>query len=215
MRADKMAAGERTGRIVTTFGHEEYVYDDEPPPPIAKQAPREITESVEIVELRRRHDGRTAARQRLFLNTLANTGSISTAAIAADITPRSAYRLRNHPKGVAFARAWDAALMRAGGRLMAVAFERATSGTPRQIWREGRIVAEYAIPSDRMLMFLLRNLNPALFDAGGDMVARARSVDAAQAAFAPAMTGLIDTDVDADLLDDDDYRPHRPTENPA
>lgn len=214
MRADKMAAGERTGRIVTTFNHEEYVYDDEPPS-YPKQAPREITESLEIVELRRRHDGWTAARQRLFLNSLANTGSIATAAAAADITPRSAYRLRNHPKGVAFARAWDAALMRAGGRLMTVAFERATAGTPRTIWREGRIVAEYAIPSDRMLMFLLRHLNPALFDAGGDMVARARSVDAMQAEFAPAMAGLIDTDVDADLLDEDDYRPHRPPQNPA
>ncbi len=115
MRADKMAAGERTGHIVTNFGHEEYVYDDEPP---AKQAPRQIAESMETVELRRRHDGWTAERQRLFLNTLANSGSIAVAAHVADITPRSAYRLRNHPKGAAFARAWDAALMRAGSRLM-------------------------------------------------------------------------------------------------
>ncbi len=209
MRTDKMAAGERTGHIVTNFGHEEYVYDDEPP---AKQAPRQIAESMETVELRRRHDGWTAERQRLFLNTLANSGSIAVAAHVADITPRSAYRLRNHPKGAAFARAWDAALMRAGSRLMTVAFERATAGTPREIWREGRLVAEQQIPSDRMLMFLLRHLNPALFDAGGDMGARAATIATMQQDFAPAMTGLIDTDVEADLLDVDDYRPHRPDE---
>jgi hypothetical protein len=29
------------------------------------------------------------------------------------------------------------------------------------------------------------------------------------------MTGLIDTDVDADLLDEDDFRPHPPHENRA
>ncbi len=212
MRSDSYARGERTGRVVTNFGHQEMVYDPDPP---AKQAPQETTESMMIVALRRRHDGWTADRQRLFLNTLANTGSISTAADAADITPRSAYRLRNHPKGEAFARAWDAALMRAGGRLMAIAFERATSGTPRQIWREGRIIAEQAIPSDRVLMFLLRHLNPALFDAGGDMAARTAAIAAMQADFAPAMTGLIDTDVDADLLDIDDYRPHPPAKDRA
>ncbi len=209
MRADSYRGGERTDHIGTSHGHE-WVYD-----PPSKQAPQVVTESMMIVALRRRHDGWTAERQRLFLNTLANSGSIATAADAADITPRSAYRLRNHPKGEAFARAWDAALMRAGSRLMTVAFERATSGTPRQIWREGRIVAEQAIPSDRMLMFLLRHLNPALFDAGGDMRARATTVAGMQADFAPAMTGLIDTDVDADLLDVDDYRPHAPAKDCA
>lgn len=209
MRGDTYARGERIGRLVDNHGHKEMVYDPEPRP---RQAEQHVTESMTIVALRRRHDGWTAERQRLFLNTLANSGSIAIAAEAADITPRSAYRLRNHPRGVAFARAWDAALMRAGGRLMTVAFERATAGTPRTIWRDGRIVAEQSIPSDRMLMFLLRHLNPALFDAGGDMGARADTIAAMQADFAPAMTGLIDTDVDADLLDVDDYRPHPPLE---
>ncbi|MEG3163257.1 hypothetical protein U1701_01485 [Sphingomonas sp. PB2P19] len=112
MRADELAAGERTGHMDTSHGHE-WVYD-----PPSKQAPQVVTESMEMVALRRRHNGWTAERQRMVLNTLANTGSIGLAAEAADITPRSAYRLRNHPKGAGFARAWDAALMRAGGRLI-------------------------------------------------------------------------------------------------
>ncbi|MEG3163258.1 hypothetical protein U1701_01490 [Sphingomonas sp. PB2P19] len=66
-----------------------------------------------------------------------------------------------------------------------------------------------------MLMFLLRHLNPPLFDAGGDMRARADTIAAMQADFGGAMTGLVDTDVDADLLDIDDYRPHPPSEHKA
>ena len=42
--------------------------------------------------------------RRIFLNTLANTGRITEAAEMADITPRYAYRLRNHPQGAPFAR---------------------------------------------------------------------------------------------------------------
>lgn len=107
------------------------------PPP---RAPREIVEDRLTVELRRRHDGWTAERQRIFLNTLADTGRITEAAEMADITPRSAYRLRNHPQGAAFAKAWDAAMMRASGRLLSVAMERAISGTPQVVWRDRKSV---------------------------------------------------------------------------
>ena len=44
------------------------------------------------------------------------------------------------------------------------------------------------------------------------MGARAATIATMQQDFAPAMTGLIDTDVEADLLDVADYRPHRPDE---
>jgi hypothetical protein len=211
MKPSKHAKGERTGRMVNNHGHWEYRYDPDPVDP----NPPVLTESMAIVELRRRHDGWTAERQRVFLNVLANTGSVAHAAEAADITPRSAYRLRNHPKGAAFARAWEAALMTAANRLTAVAFERAITGTPRAIWRDGRIVAETSIPSDQMLMFLLRHLSPALFGDRGVPTGRAEAVGAMAGAFPSAMAGLIDTDVDADLLDDDDYRPRRPHEHQA
>ncbi len=212
MKPSRHAAGERGGHMVDHHGHQEWVPD---PHPDDRKPPRRKTESMEIVELRRRHDGWTAVRQRVFLNTLANTGRVGLAAEAADITPRSAYRLRNHPQGAAFSHAWDAALMSAANRLTCVAFERAISGTPREIWREGRLVAETSIPSDRMLMFLLRNLNPALFGQYGDMQARDGAIAAMRDAFAPAMAALVDTDVDADLLDVDDYLPHPPPEDIA
>lgn len=211
MKPSKHASGERTGRMVDNNGHWEYRYDPDPDDanPVAR------TESMAIVELRRRHDGWTAERQRVFLNVLANTGSVAHAAEAADITPRSAYRLRNHPKGAAFARAWEAALMTAANRLTAVAFERAITGTPRTIWRDGRVVAESSVPSDQMLMFLLRHLSPTLFGDGRAPAARADAVAALAGGFPSAMAAIDDTDVDCDLLDADDYRPKPPHEHQA
>ena len=49
------------------------------------------------VPVRRRHDGWTACRQRAFIAALAETGCISEACAEVGITPRSAYRLRQHP----------------------------------------------------------------------------------------------------------------------
>lgn len=190
-------------------------FDPHPGDHDPRKAPVEKTESMIAVELRRRHDGWTAERQRIFLNTLANTGSVAQAAEIADITPRSAYRLRNHPKGAAFAKAWDAALLCVGGRLLSVAMERAITGTPRTIWREGRIVADTAVPSDRLLMFLLSKLNPTIFDSKDSGVSRGNMIAVRQRSFAPAMAELIDTDVEADLLDVDDYRPKPPAEHQA
>ena len=210
MKPSKHATGEPGGHWVDNHGHMEW-HTDWPvdPNPPAK------TELARTVELRRRHDGWTAERQRIFLNTLANTGCVGVAAEASDITPRSACRLRNHPKGADFAAAWDAALIKASHRLLAVAFERAISGTPREIWRGGRLIAQTSIPSDRMLMFLMRHLNPALFASRVDPASRMAAIDAMGGSFATAMGALVDTDVEADLLDVDDYRPHPPRHDKA
>lgn len=172
-------------------------------------------DTYQTVELRRRRDGWTAARQRSFLGALANTGSVAHAAEAAGITPRSAYRLRNHPNGGAFARAMDAAQMTAARRLVGIAFERAITGTPREIWRNGHLVAEQSIPSDRMLTFLLRHLAPDLFGRDADPAQRLGRIEVMQANFADAMAALTDTDVEADLLDGDDFGPRPPHHHQA
>lgn len=177
--------------------------------------PPRVPDPEPVIARRRRRGGWTAEKQGMFLNTLANTGSVALAAVAAGITPRSAYRLRNHPAGAAFARAWEAALMTAANRLTAVAFERAITGTPRTIWRNNRIVAETSIPSDRMLMFLLRHLQPALFGEGFDPQARATALGEVANGFADAMAALVDTDVDAYQLDSDDYLSAPPSSHKA
>lgn len=103
--------------------------------------------------------------------------------------------------------------MQASGRLLGVAMERAIAGTPQVTWREGRIVAETARPSDRMLMFLLWHLHPALFDSRDAANVRAYHLAASARNFGPAMEAITDTDVEADLIDIDDYRPHPPPEH--
>ena len=145
---------------------------------------------------RPRANGWTADRQRQFIATLANTGSVAEAARAAGITARSAYRLRADPRGGAFAKAWEAAMMTAAGRLTAIAFDRAITGSPRRLWRDGELVATQTVPSDQMLMFLLRHLQPRLFGAEADI----RDGERMRAGFGAAVEALEDAPVDCDLL---------------
>lgn len=145
---------------------------------------------------RPRANGWTADRQRQFIATLANTGSVAEAARAAGINARSAYRLRADPRGAAFARAWEAALMTAAARLTAVAFDRAIVGSPRRLWRDGELIATQTVPSDQMLMFLLRHLQPRLFGAEAD----ARDGERLRAGYGAAVAALTDAPVDCDLL---------------
>ena len=152
---------------------------------------------------RPRANGWTADRQRLFIATLADTGSVAEAARTAGITARSAYRLRSDPRGAAFARAWEAALMTAAGRLTAVAFDRAFIGSPRRLWRDGELVATQTVPSDQMLMFLLRHLQPRLFGAEADI----RDGERMRAGYGAAVAALVDTPVDCDLLGPADILP--------
>lgn len=177
------------------------------PEPKAAPAPDPTTfaETLSQLELYRRRDGWTAERQYIFVTALAASGCVSAAAEAADITPRSAYRFRNHPQGTAFAAAWDAALMTAARRLTAVAFERAIMGTPRTVWRNGIPHQETSVPSDRLLMFLMRHLDPQFFARDCDPAQRSAAVTAAQSAYQDSLAGLRDSDVQADLLEGDDF----------
>lgn len=113
------------------------------------------------VPVRVRADGWTAERQRTFLIVLAETGSVSAACQEAGVSSRSAYRLRARPDAEGFARAWDQALKIATVQLTTLAFERATRGTVREVWKDGQLVQTTREPSDRLLVFLLQHLLPA------------------------------------------------------
>jgi hypothetical protein len=110
-----------------------------------------------------RHDGWTAERQRTFIAALAETGCVSEACAEVGITPRSAYRLREHPKAGAFRDAWDHASSMATARLTALAFERAVHGSVERVYRNGELVEERRKTSDRLLMWLISHLDPAGF----------------------------------------------------
>ena len=120
-------------------------------------------DGIELEDSSRRRAGWSAARQRLFLCNLAETGSVHLASSAARLSARSAYQLR--ARSPAFAAAWDTADQLAVGRLSALAFDRAINGRTEQVWHEGVLVVEKRLPSDRLLMWLLARLDPRRFAA--------------------------------------------------
>lgn len=111
----------------------------------------------------RKTGGWSAERQRTFIETLAETGSVHVAAKSAGLSARSAYavRVRSRPFGAA----WDAAQQIAVGRLSALAFDRAIHGRVEQVYHEGMLVGEKRVPSERLLMWLLARLDPQRFAA--------------------------------------------------
>ncbi len=118
-------------------------------------------DGVPLEDSRKRLAGWSAERQRLFLANLAETGSVHLASAAARLNARSAYRLRT--RSPAFARAWDAALQLSVGRLSAIVFDRAINGRVEQLYRDGELIGERRVPSDKLLTWLLARLDPKRF----------------------------------------------------
>ena len=115
----------------------------------------------------RRHDGWTEARQRGFIEALADTGSVKAAAHAVNMTPEGAYLLRRHQHGESFRKAWAAALDLGVQRIEDVAMERALNGVEVPVYAYGKIIGTRRVYNDRLLMFMLRNRAPKRFAADG------------------------------------------------
>ena len=149
-------------------------------------------DGVELPESRNRRAGWSADRQRYFLATLAETGSVHLAADAARLSARGAYKLRT--RSPAFAAAWDTALQLAVGRLSAIVFDRAINGRVEQVFSDGTLVAERRVPSDKLLTWLLARLDPKRFalpwEQRGDADPQAEAV----ARFPALLDSLPDTE---------------------
>jgi hypothetical protein len=109
------------------------------------------------VHLRARHDGWTPARQREFVEALADCGCVVEAAARTGMTEQSAYRLRLRPDAEPFAAAWDAARVVGKTRLTSVAWDRAINGTATPIFYKGEQVGERRHYSEKLLLHLLRD----------------------------------------------------------
>ena len=159
-----------------------------------------------------RHTGWTAEKQAKFIDILAETGSVTSAALGVYMTARAAYYLRARPEGEAFAKAWDMALQRAGGKLLSVAFHRALEGNVRRIWKDGMLVLEDQQPSDRLLLWLLNRIGPGAFrGATADApIATQAELDAQRALFTSAFPDYPGP-TNADLFDAP-IRPNRDDE---
>jgi hypothetical protein len=116
------------------------------------------------VPRRPRADGWTPEVQRAFIEALADTGMVESAAREVDMSVQSAYRLRRAPGSESFARAWEAAIARAADRLADIAFQRAIEGEEVPFFdRDGCRIGSKRRYNDRLLMFLLRAYRPERF----------------------------------------------------
>jgi hypothetical protein len=102
-----------------------------------------------------RHDGWTPARQATFLNALAATHCVATAARAAGKCRQSAYALRARLKGEPFDRAWSAALVCRFDVLAEAAMERALNGVEVPHFYKGEVVGTSRRYDERLTVALL------------------------------------------------------------
>ncbi|MEO7178683.1 MAG: hypothetical protein ABIW83_07555, partial [Allosphingosinicella sp.] len=129
----------------------------EPPPPSLPAIP------FEPVPVQPRRDGWTAAKQRRFIEVLAETGIVRLAAAAVGMSEASAHRLARRPDAGPFCSAWDAALRMAARAAAAKLYEYALDGMTETVWRDGEIAYQRRRPSEKALIFLLSRLDPVHF----------------------------------------------------
>ncbi|MEL7189673.1 MAG: hypothetical protein AAGK17_09005 [Pseudomonadota bacterium] len=113
-----------------------------------------------------RHDGWTPERQIGFIEALAETGSVQSAAKAVNMSQRGAYHLRRQPGAEDFRKAWQKALDLGVERIEDVAMERALHGVEEPLYSYGKLIGTRKKYNDRLLMFMLRNRAPERFAAG-------------------------------------------------
>ncbi len=123
---------------------------------VSPQLPENITEFAPVPRKGDTSKGWSPARQKAFIQSLAETGSVKRAAAEVNMSHVSAYYLRRHPQGDEFKRAWDLALEFSLSYLKDIAFERAIEGELEPVWQRGKLVGYKRKFNDRLLMFLLR-----------------------------------------------------------
>ena len=106
-----------------------------------------------------RHDGWTPEAIRTFLETLAASACVRTAARAAGRSVQSAYNLRSSTKGRAFHLAWEAALLHARRRLADDILSYAVHGHVRTITRNGKVWQEERRYDAGLAMRMLNRLD--------------------------------------------------------
>src|SRR5438270_4772525 len=147
-------------------------------------------DGIPLESSRKRLAGWSAERQRLFLTVLAETGQVHLAAAAARLSVRSAQALR--VRSPAFQKGWRVAEQLAVGRLSPIAFDRSINGRIEQIYRDGELVAERRVPSDKLLTWLLARLDPKRFALPWEQRGDADPQAGAAAAFPALLEAITD-----------------------
>ena len=107
-----------------------------------------------------RADGWTPDKQAAFIEALAETACVATAAARVGMSREGAYRLRARPDAAAFREAWEAALDYGYHRLGEAALDRALNGVSVPVFYKGEQIAERRHYDERLTQYLLRVRDP-------------------------------------------------------
>jgi hypothetical protein len=107
------------------------------------------------VPLRRREDGLTPEKQRLYVEALADTGVAREAAARVGLSEQAINRVRRRSDARSFDHACEAAHMFGARRLRSIAYERAVEGTLKGRYFRGERVSEERVYDNRLLVYLL------------------------------------------------------------
>ena len=136
------------------------------PTPAASPAPANFPALVEDLpgdETRAPQTQFTLDLRIAFLEALAVSGSVRSAARRVKVSHQSVYRARR--SSAAFGRAWDAAMVIARGQAEALLADYAMSGVEEEVWYHGEIVGTRRRVSDRLLLAHLGRLDRMRTDA--------------------------------------------------
>ncbi|WP_420142892.1 hypothetical protein [Sphingomonas sp.] len=106
----------------------------------------------------------SARRERIFLETLAQTAKVAAAVRASGLSDSNVYRHRQCDEG--FRGRWAAALAEGFERLEAMMLDRALNGVRKSVWYGGKRVGTMTEYSDRTALALLAQHRGAVRDAG-------------------------------------------------
>jgi hypothetical protein len=107
------------------------------------------------VARRYRHDGLTPAKQREYVEALADCGIARVAAARVGISEQAVNRLRRRADARSFNLACEAARRFGARRLHSIAWERAIEGTIRRHYYHGELRSEERVYDNRLLVYLL------------------------------------------------------------
>jgi hypothetical protein len=114
------------------------------------------TQTVALADITQR-----APEERVFLEQLSEGVCVTEACERAGMARRTAYRRRIEDRD--FRELWDESLRMAADLLEAEADRRGRTGWSEDIYHKGRVIGTRHRYSDRMLMFRLRALKPAMY----------------------------------------------------
>lgn len=116
--------------------------------------------AFEPAPLRFRRDGLTPARQREFVEALADCGIIREAAARIGVSEQAIARVRRRSDAREFDRACEAAQMFGARALRSIAYERAVEGRLKNHYYRGELVGQERVYDNRLLIYLLGKIEP-------------------------------------------------------